>query len=130
MILLHLLLYTCIPLCNSVMDVLKDHHKKSIFQKHLTGYWADATLVSCNNKYNFNDPLKGRRKWFWNIDKPVELLSAWHLFKFFMFVFITLAIISFPGNTSLLQTIMFLATYGLLWKFVFEPMYNYFLIKH
>jgi hypothetical protein len=113
------------------MDKVLYHHDKSVFKDYKTGFWSDTYFVSWKNKYVDGDPQKGRVKWFWKINKPVQLTDAFHFFKMLMIIFICLSIITFDRCTSIIGceynilTFLFtLGVYGFLWNIYFSLFFD------
>lgn len=118
-------------ICNSIMDTLDHHFNKSIFSKLNNKKWWDYSN-SWKNKYIDGDPKKGRIKILFNINKPVQITDAWHLFKTLMIIFIciSLSINLYIGcilidNSILLNIII----YGISWNLSFSLFYNKLLLN-
>ena len=112
-------------ICNSVMDTLDHHQSTSIFSKFKNPLWWNSDQ-GWRNKYIDRDPKKGRVKWFWKINKPVQITDAWHFFKMLMIVFMCgAASISFtkPG-----YWIIYFIAFGLIWNNTFSLFYKRILI--
>ena len=107
MIFLSLIFIILASISNAIMDTVLYHHDRSIFKDYKTGFWSDTYFVSWKNKYVDGDPKKGRVKWFWIINKPVQLTDAFHFFKMLMIIFICLGlflIIRFLAKINLIAS--------------------------
>jgi hypothetical protein len=71
------------------MDKTSHHFGQSVFKDK--GDWWDS-VNSWKLKYVDGDSTKGRIKWYFGLDKPVQLTDAWHFFKMLMIVFICTSI--------------------------------------
>ena len=126
---LSLIFLACAAMCNAVMDTCEHHYYKSIFKPYNREYW-DGTM-SWLNKYKANNVKYGRRKLIYNINYPVQLTDAWHLFKMLMIIFIVLSIVTFSSNITMTwytYTIVILI-FGITWNSIFSIFYNRILIK-
>lgn len=63
----------------AVQETLNDRFNKSIF-RNLDEYFWNPKL-SWRNKYVEGNPLKGRKKLIWNINRPVQISDAFHIIK-------------------------------------------------
>ncbi len=63
---------------DAMMDKLRFHFSKSIFQSWDPQFWNPA--ISWRNKYIDGDPAKGRKK-LWGIQIPVIFTDGWHAIK-------------------------------------------------
>lgn len=131
MIFLSLIFIILASICNAIMDTVLYHHDRSIFKEYKTGFWSDTYFVSWKNKYVDGDPKKGRVKWFWIINKPVQLTDAFHFFKMLMIIFICLSIITFDRCTLLFVCeynvftfLLTLGVYGFLWNIYFSLFFD------
>jgi tryptophan-rich sensory protein len=57
------------------------------------------------NKYINRDPKNGRVKWYFGLDKPVQLTDAWHHFKMWMIIFICVSITLVVMNPPIMLTL-------------------------
>ena len=101
MIYLSLLFIVLASICNSIMDTSVHHYSTSIFKK-LNPLWWDGE-TSWRNKYIDGDSTKGRVKWYFGLDKPVQLTDAFHFFKMWMIIFISLSIVLFDNSVLLIN---------------------------
>jgi hypothetical protein len=111
---------------NAVMDTLIHHHDTSVFKKYKTGFWSDAYLESWKNKYVDGEPIKGRKKWFWKINVPVQFLDAWHCTKSIMIICLIAAIILY---NPLFNPLIDFCALGFIWNMTFSFFYNVILRK-
>lgn len=87
------------------------------------------------NKYIDRDPKNGRVKWFWGINKPVQITDAWHFFKMWMIIFMCSAAVCCAGSIWLTENyewysyIILLVIFGTMWNLTFSAFYNKILIK-
>lgn len=110
--------------CNAVMDTADHHYSTSILSTFKHKLWWNAEQ-SWRNKYIDGDPKKGRVKWFWGINKPVQLTDAWHLFKMLMIIFTAAAILTFPHQlTSFCGYVIWFIILGIVWNSIFSLMYD------
>lgn len=117
-------------ICNAIMDVVCQHHNTSIFQKYKIGFWSDAYLESWKNKYIDGDPKRGRVKWYFGLNKPVQITDAFHFFKMLMIICICLSIITFTGCGYVWYYLLLeLVIYGTLWNISFSLFYDKILKK-
>jgi len=63
----------------AVQETLNDRYNKSIFRNLNEFFWNPK--LSWRNKYKEGNPLKGRKKIFWNINVPVQITDAFHMIK-------------------------------------------------
>ena len=120
--------------CNAVMDTLAHHYSTSAFKDLDNRFWNAA--VSWKNKYiNYDGGDKRLKKWFWIINKPVQLSDGWHLFKTLMIIFIILAVV-FHKNVDCFITVntcwnglIQLFIFGVVWNITFSLFYNHILRK-
>ena len=120
MIILSLLFLALASICNAIMDKTSHHFEKSIFSKAKNRKWW-YTPDSWKNKYIDGDSTKGRIKWFWKINKPVQLTDAWHFFKMLMIFFIVFSIISYK---EIFNPILDIIIYGSIWNLTFILFYK------
>ncbi len=116
--------------CNAIMDTSVHHYDSSIFTNYNMLWWDGA--ISWKNKYVDGDPEKGRIKWFFGINKPVQLTDAFHFFKMFMIIFICLAIVCGVFSNLEREWYVFLLLfigYGITWNVVFSRFYDKILIS-
>jgi len=94
-----IILVIVIAICNAIMNTISHHYSTSIFTTYYYRFPARFwdPYYSWRNKYIDMDPKNGRVKWFWKINKPVQIIDAWHLFKTIMIVSMISAIVL--GNT-------------------------------
>jgi hypothetical protein len=81
--------------CNSIMDKTSHHFSTSVFSS--MGDWWDS-VNSWKLKYIDGDSTKGRVKWWFGLNKPVQLTDAWHFFKMLMIIFIGTSIVLMSMN--------------------------------
>jgi len=107
-------------ICNAVMDKVSHHYFTSIFSKFNNPKFWDAG-ESWKNKYIDGDFTKGRRKWLFGMNVPVQVTDAWHLFKTFMIIGICSSIIVYdPGIHPLVDLLIL----GIVWNSTFSLFYN------
>lgn len=126
LIVLSFVLLALAAICNAVMDVSDHHYHKSIFRRFDNRLWWDGE-ISWKNKYIDGDFNKGRVKWYFGLNKPVQITDAWHFFKMWMIIFICGAILSalfasFEPNWWNIP-LLFLG-YGVTWNVTFSTFYN------
>jgi len=117
--------------CNAIMDTISHHYDTSIFKDLKNRGWWDP-IISWKNKYIHGEPSIGRVKWYFGLDKPVQLTDAFHFFKMLMIVFICSGIVSaLYSNISLewYSFFIFLLGYGTAWNVVFSGFYDKILKK-
>lgn len=122
----HQILYVFIAaVCNSIMDVTKDHWATSPFSKlhPWTLIYKFFLWDSWRNKYTRRDPESGRWKvlifGLW-VMVPVQFTDAWHFFKMAMVMILCWAIApNFVGWCIL----------GIAWNVPFDVMYNVVLVS-
>jgi hypothetical protein len=78
--------------CNSIVDTVDHHQSTSIFSKLKNQLWWNSNQ-GWRNKYIDRDPKKGRVKWWFGLNKPVQLTDSWHFFKMWMIIFICTSIV-------------------------------------
>ena len=130
MIILSFIFLALASICNAIMDTSNHHFDNSIFG-NLNMLWWEGT-ISWKNKYVDGDPLKGRVKWYFGINKPVQLTDAFHFFKMWMIIFICSAIVSILYVDIELvwySFFLFLLAYGTTWNVVFSGFYDKILKK-
>ncbi len=130
MIILSFIFLALASICNAIMDTSNHHFEGSIF-KDLNMLWWDGA-ISWKNKYVDGDPVKGRVKWYFGINKPVQLTDAFHFFKMWMIIFICSAIVSvLYVDIELVwySFFLFLLGYGTTWNVVFSGFYDKILKK-
>ncbi|MFN7656507.1 MAG: hypothetical protein ACK5OW_01830 [bacterium] len=117
-------------ICNAVMDKSTHHYHTSIFKKFNNEMWWNGE-ISWKNKYVDGDYSKGRVKWFFGLNKPVQLTDAFHFFKMWMVIFICLSIITFDKCLVFVDCsyrwysfLIVLGVYGTLWNTTFSLFYN------
>ena len=112
--------------CNSIMDTLKYHYYNSVFNKKYG-----------NNPF-WNEDLKDASPYM--IPYTKYKLNAWHLFKSSMIVlqaltacFIFLVGVNIDSDTNawllLLDFIILLVLYGIIWNGVFNLFFNKLLVN-
>ena len=129
MIYFSLIFITLAAICNAIMDTSVHHYSTSVFKKLKPEFWNGE--ISWKSKYINGDFNKGRVKWIFNLDKPVQLTDAFHFFKMLMIIFICLSIMTFDKCASFIGceyqwysfTIMLLI-YGIIWNSTFSLFYN------
>jgi hypothetical protein len=112
--------------CNAIMDKITHHYDTSIFKTFKKRYWWDPSM-SWENKYILGKPTNGRVKWYFGLNKPVQLTDAFHFFKMLMIIFICSSIVcglftdikSTPFNFLII-----LLAYGTTWNVVFSAFYD------
>ena len=116
-------------ICNAVMDTSNHHYSTSKLSKFNPNFWNGE--VSWKNKYINGDQLNGRVKWFFGINKPVQLTDCFHLFKMLMVIFICLSAITFDKCLMITNCVysfmsfsLLLLVYGTLWNLSFSLFYN------
>jgi len=122
-------------ICNAVMDTSVHHYSKSILSNFKNKLWWNGE-ISWKNKYVEGDPKKGRVKWIFGFNKPVQLTDAFHFFKMLMVIFICVSIITFDKNCVLVngeymwyKFMGLLCIYGTFWNVPFSLFYKKVLIK-
>ena len=110
-------------ICNAIMDITTHHFYQSIFIKIKNQKWWN-TSDSWKNKYVNGNPKFGRVKWFFGINKPVQLTDSWHFFKMLMIIFICVSIITFNFVYPLYLFPILLLVYGIIWNLTFSLFYN------
>lgn len=117
-------------ICNAVMDKSVHHYNSSIFSRFKNQKWWNGE-ISWKNKYVDGDYSKGRVKWFFDLNKPVQLTDAFHFFKMWMVLFISLSIITFNKCLVLINCryewynfLILLSIYGTVWNVTFSLFYN------
>lgn len=93
--------------------------------------WWDGD-ISWKNKYVDGDTEKGRIKWFFGINKPVQLTDAFHFFKMLMIIFICFSIVCGVFSSLEHEWYIFLLlfiSYGITWNVVFSRFYDKILIN-
>jgi hypothetical protein len=124
--------------CNAIMDTVADapHFNDSIFSK-LGDWWGskDKTWIRKWDVLSADPKRSSRKKWFWGINYPVQLLDPWHFFKMWMIVFMACAFITAWNikieafEINVLNYILGLVTLGVAWNFTFSVFYNKLLKK-
>lgn len=129
MIYLSLLFIVFASICNSIMDTSVHHYSTSVF-KNMNPLWWDGE-ISWKNKYIDGDSNKGRVKWYFGLNKPVQLTDAFHFFKMWMIIFICLSIVCFDCYfiKDTISFLLFFIIYGVLWNSSFSLFYNIILKK-
>ena len=77
--------------CNSIVDTVDHHQSISVFSKLKNPMWWNSDQ-GWRNKYIDRDPKNGRVKWYFGLNKPVQLTDSWHFFKMWMIIFICTSI--------------------------------------
>ena len=121
-------------ICDAIMDTSVDHYSTSIFNtpKLNAKWWNGAS--SWMNKYINGNPNSGLVKWYFGLNKPVQLTDAFHFFKMWMIIFICGAIAFYHPITALVQYGWFIypitiLVLGTIWNLTFSLFYNKILIK-
>lgn len=129
MIILSLLFLALAAACNAVMDTSVHHYSVSKLKKLNPLFWDGEN--SWKNKYINGDPKLGRVKWYFGLNKPVQLTDAFHMFKTFMIINICVSIITFDktvllhgDNYSFLTFALLMLLYGFIWNTVFSLFYD------
>ena len=81
---------TLAAICNSIMDVLSFRYDLSLFSNYPQYQQFFDVRVSWKNKYKNGDPEQGA-KFFGSETFFVFLTDGWHLAKFFMIIFFSIA---------------------------------------
>lgn len=122
-------------ICNAIMDTSTHHYGTSKLTKFKNTLWWNGE-ISWKNKYIDGNPDKGRVKWYFGMNKPVQITDAFHFFKMLMIIFICLSIITFDKCNMLVDCkyewysfIIMLGIYGTLWNLTFSLFYNEILKK-
>jgi hypothetical protein len=87
---------------NANMDVLKDHFDISVYAKIKNKQFWDPRISSIN-KYKLDDlgqPIRNTPRFWGATTMFVMFTDGWHLFKFLMLLFISLAIASMQCNND------------------------------
>jgi hypothetical protein len=116
--------------CNAIMDTSVHHYDSSIFTNYNMLWWDGD--ISWKNKYVDGDTEKGRIKWFFGINKPVQLTDAFHFFKMLMIIFICFSIVCGVFSSLEHEWYIFLLlfiSYGITWNVVFSRFYDKILIN-
>lgn len=117
-------------ICNAVMDVVSHKYNQSIFAyddfKEHDQFW-DAS-ISWRNKYIGLSQYNGRRKLFWNINYPVQITDAFHLFKMIM-IFAFIGAIAICPTESIKESIIVFVVGGIIYNTTFSLFYKRILIK-
>ena len=96
-------------ICNAVMDNIKDHWYKSVFNsKRFNRQWWDPE-VSWQNKSK----------------RIVWISDAWHLFKSLMIILLCASIVTYTPLFGLWDILIF----GTVWNLTFSLFYNKILIR-
>ena len=126
-----IILIIIIAICNAIMNTISHHYSTSIFTTYYYRFPARFwdPYYSWRNKYIGGDPRNGRVKWFWKINKPVQITDAWHLFKTIMIVSMILAIVlglNLPEifNNQWLNIGIWTLLLGTIWNITFSLFYN------
>lgn len=129
MIYLSLTFLILAAICNAVMDTSVHHYSISKLKSLNPSFWNGE--ISWRNKYIDGDSTKGRVKWYFGLNKPVQLTDAFHFFKMLMIIFICLSIITFDKCLVLVgcqyqwySFIIMLGVYGTMWNLWFSLFYN------
>lgn len=129
MIYISLLFIILAAICNAVMDTSVHHYSSSKLSK-LNPLWWDGS-ISWRNKYINGDSKLGRVKWFFGLNKPVQITDAFHFFKTLMIIFICFSIVTFDNtfiligdNINLINSLLLVLVYGTLWNVFFSLFYN------
>jgi len=114
------------------MDVLVHHYPKSIFKNLNEKFWNGE--ISWKNKYIDYDKGDLRlKKWFWNINKPVQFSDGWHLFKTLMIFFICLSVVLYVPlynwHSPIYNFFIDFIIFGITWNVVFSLFYNKLLVS-
>lgn len=105
-------------ICNAFMDITDRFHEESRLRKLNPLFWDKAK--SSNNKWKDGKIANGER-FFGSSTFLVWTLSAWHLFKMLMQVFISLAIVFYSPILGLWDIGLVI----LVWGIFFEITYGY-----
>jgi hypothetical protein len=115
--------------CNAVMDKSVHHYPVSKFKKLNPLFWNGE--ISWKNKYINGDPKLGRVKWYFGLNKPVQLTDAFHMFKMFMVINICVSIITFDksfllygDNYTFITFALLMLLYGVIWNTTFSLFYK------
>ncbi len=119
--------------CNAVMDKSSHHYSSSIFSDFGNELWWNGE-ISWRNKYNNGDSTQGRVKWYFGLNKPVQITDAWHFFKMWMIIFmcssVTCGIFSHQENIIWWWFVIYLGSLGTLWNITFSAFYDKILKKN
>ena len=118
-----LILVILAAFCNSVMDVLSTRYYVSIFGNFKNRQFWDWNM-SWRNKWQWGEKENGE-KFFLSSTILSFLTDGWHLFKAFMLLFMSLAIVTYKPIFGYFDIILFSMTWGI----VFEVCYTKILLK-
>lgn len=130
-------------MCNAVMDKVKFHPWKSVFNK-----WFPKALLppysknvdvrkwlglidGYDNKYINGNSLFGRINWK-GITIPVQICDLWHFSKTLMIITMCLAVVLYEPfvvnlveiDSKIIVTCMDLCIYGTAWNITFSMFFN------
>lgn len=119
-------------ICDAIIDTSVQHYSTSIFSK-LNPLWWDG-MISWRNKYVDGDYKKGFVKWYFGLNKPVQLTDAFHFFKMWMIILICSAIalyspIPFIAKYGWVSFPIMIGVFGTIWNCTFSLFYNKILKK-
>jgi hypothetical protein len=116
------IIFICLAaISNAVMDNIKDHWYKSVFNsKRFNRQWWDPEL-GWQNKYKVID-IDG---YYIRNNIPVQVSDAWHLFKSLMIIFLCASIVTYKPLFGLWDILIF----GTVWNATFSLFYNWILIS-
>jgi hypothetical protein len=111
------LLIIIAAIANAICDKLQFHFSTSIFPSNT--FWNPQ--VSWKNKWKNGDKSQGE-KFFGSSTFLVFTTDAWHLFKMFMLVCISLAIVFYSPITKykLLDALILHTLWGIIFELVFK----------
>lgn len=118
------ILISLAAICNSIMDILQFHYKKSIFIKFNPQWWNPA--ISWKNKYiDWDNGVMIEKKIhifnLFSIKYPIFLTDAWHLFKSSMIVLFGLGVVFY---SPVINPFIDIIIIGLVWNLTFNVFYN------
>jgi hypothetical protein len=131
LLLLSFIFFGLAAICNAVMDTSNHHYSKSIFSDFKNEMWWNGE-ISWKNKYIDGDHTKGRVKWLFGLNKPVQLTDAFHFFKMWMIIFLAISpICAFYSCLELNGWVsaLLIGAYGVTWNMLFSAFYDNVFIK-
>ena len=110
--------------CNAVMDKSVHHYSVSKLKKLNPFFWNGE--ISWKNKYINGDPKLGRVKWYFGLNKPVQITDAFHFFKMLMVISICLSVVTFNRQFTytFLSFLIITFMYGFVWNVTFSLFYK------
>lgn len=114
---------------NGVMDLLAYRYYASVFEKKKFNRYYWHTNYSWANKWKKGNPANGERFRF-SSTALVFLTDAWHLFQWIMISFISLAVVFYKGQGSVLTYLIdFVLLRFVFWQLGFWITYESKLLK-